>query len=92
MKDKVKVGILGFAHGHVNAYCNQWRERPELGIEVVAGWDHDAERLDQAVQNHGVNPHSKVAALLDDKDIQAVVVSAETSLHAAAGTGTMSSS
>lgn len=82
MKDKVKIGILGFAHGHVSAYCHQWRERPELGIDVVAGWDHDAERLEQAVKNHGVDPRSTVDALLDDEHIQAVVVSAETSLHA----------
>ena len=22
----MKIGILGFAHSHVNAYCSQWRE------------------------------------------------------------------
>ena len=41
----IKVGILGFAHGHVNAYCVQWRDHPEFGVEVVGAWDHDAERL-----------------------------------------------
>jgi hypothetical protein len=41
----MKVAILGFAHGHVGMYCDAWRDRPELGIEVVAAWGHDPVRL-----------------------------------------------
>ncbi len=82
MTDSIKVGILGFAHGHVNAYCTQWRDRPELGVDVIAGWDHDNKRLANAVDNFGVQSFTEVDALLDGADIQAVVVSAETSLHA----------
>ncbi len=37
----VTVGILGFAHGHVNAYCGRWREDESMGVRVAAGWDHD---------------------------------------------------
>ena len=40
-----RIGILGFAHGHVNAYCRQWRSHPDMGVEVVCGWDHDPARL-----------------------------------------------
>ena len=36
----VKVGILGFAHGHVMAFGGRWM-RSQLGVEIVAGWDHD---------------------------------------------------
>ncbi len=78
----IKVGILGFAHGHVNAYCTQWRTRPELQVSVVSGWDHDAARLQSAADSHGFTPFSDVAALLADSEVQAVVVSSETSLHA----------
>jgi len=76
----IKVGVLGFAHGHVHAYCSQWRARPELDITVVAGWDHDAARLQQAADNHGFAQCSDVASVLDQVD--AVVVSSETSMHA----------
>jgi len=76
----VKVGILGFAHGHVNAYCTQWRQRPELGIEVFAGWDHDAGRLQKAVEDFGLTPCANVADLL--KRVEAVVIASESSLHA----------
>ena len=33
----VKVAILGFAHGHVNTYVDQWVARPELGVTIVSG-------------------------------------------------------
>ena len=66
----------------MNSYCNRWREHPEMGVNVIAGWDHDAARLEQAVANHGVQPYADVDALLANDDVQAVIVAAETSLHA----------
>jgi len=77
----LQVGILGFAHGHVNAYCAQWRDHPEWGVRVSAGWDHDAGRLAQAAQDFGVTPYAEVDALLSS-DVAAVVVAAETARHA----------
>ena len=77
----IQMGILGFAHGHVNAYCAQWRQRPELGVNLVAGWDHDAARLAKAAADYAITPYGSAAELLAS-DVQAVVVSAETSLHA----------
>lgn len=82
MIDRIKVGILGFAHGHVNAYCTQWCEHPEWGIDAIAGWDHDAARMAKAVSDHGVQAYADVNTLLQNDNIQAVVISAETSLHA----------
>jgi len=76
----IKVGILGFAHGHVNAYCAQWRSRQELGIEVVAGWDHDADRLRISSEALGVRPFDSIPELLAEVD--AVVITSETSFHA----------
>lgn len=79
--DAVRVGILGFAHGHVNAYCNVWRDRPELGVRVVAAWDHDAERLRANAENYGLQACPTVEALLD-AGVDAFVVASETSMHA----------
>jgi predicted dehydrogenase len=82
MTERVNVGILGFAHAHVNAYCTKWRENPGWGVDVVAGWDHNKERLETAVKNHGVKGISAVEDLLSNPEVQAVVVSAETAMHA----------
>lgn len=76
------IGILGFAHGHVHAYCRRWREQPELGVRPVAGWDHDADRLARAATDLGIEPAGSAAALLARPDLAAVVIAAETSLHA----------
>ena len=78
----IGVGILGFAHGHVNNYLAQWRQRPELGVAATAGWDHDAKRAADAGQKHGLAICASPVELLSRPDVQAVVVAAETSLHA----------
>lgn len=75
-----RIGILGFAHGHVHAYCSQWRQHFAHDVQVVAGWDHDAARLDKKAAEHGI----EACASPDDvlAKVDAVVIAAETSLHA----------
>jgi len=78
----IGVGILGFAHGHVGAYLNAWRQTPAMGVRAIAGWDHDADRLHSAVKRHDLAPAALVDELLRRDDISAVVIAAETSKHA----------
>ncbi len=78
----IKVGILGFAHGHVNMYCREWRAHPEHGVSVLYGWDHDGQRLEKAVAEFKIMAAESPEALLSQKDISAVVIASETSLHA----------
>lgn len=75
------VAILGFAHGHVMAFGEEWVKRPELGITVTAGWDHDAARLAASAKTF---PGMKQCASVEEalEDVDAVVISSETSLHA----------
>jgi predicted dehydrogenase len=78
----VRVGILGFAHGHVGTYCGRWRERPEMGVRVVAGWDHDDARAADSCARFGIERAASAEALAAREDVDAVVIGAETSLHA----------
>lgn len=78
----VHVGILGFAHGHVNAITAQWRLRPELDIVVAAGWDHDSTRLTAAADRFELRACTKAEEILDDETVEAVFVAAETNRHA----------
>ncbi|GAA3399973.1 Gfo/Idh/MocA family protein [Paenibacillus hodogayensis] len=81
MKERINVGVLGFAHGHIHTYCSEW-SGGEHGLRVAAGWDHDADRLEKARQSYGLQPYGTAAELLERDDIQAVVIGAETSFHA----------
>lgn len=81
-KSKISVGILGFAHGHVGMYCARWRDCPELGVRVVASWDHDVARAEGNCANFGIDRAETVEALLGRDDIDAVIIAAETSMHA----------
>lgn len=78
----IRLGILGFAHGHVGTYCGQWLKLPRDQVEVVAGWDHDPARAANAAEKLGLAVASSADALLGRDDIDAVVIGVETSLHA----------
>jgi predicted dehydrogenase len=78
----IQAAVLGFAHGHVNAYCARWREHPEFGVNIAYGWDHAADRLEKAWKDYGIQTYSEVDRLLEQPDLEAVIIAAETSLHA----------
>jgi predicted dehydrogenase len=76
------IGIVGCAHGHVGMYCAEWRKHPEQDVSVVAAWDHNAQRLAAFGGAHGARTYEQLDELLAAPDVQAVVIGAETSLHA----------
>jgi len=72
------VAILGFAHGHVGVYCEHWIRSAQ--INLVAGWDHDPSRAATAKEKHRIEMLATPQEAMDRAD--AVVIGAETSLHA----------
>jgi predicted dehydrogenase len=78
----IGVGILGLAHGHVNAYCTEWKQNPAFGIDLLAAWDHDEARLAKNAAAFGLQGYADLDAFLARPGLQAVVIAAETSLHA----------
>lgn len=79
----IRLGILGFAHAHVGMYCERWRQQEEtLGVHLTAGWDHDAVRLQGAGERYRLAAAVSAAELLARTDVDAVVIAAETSMHA----------
>jgi len=78
----IRLGILGFAHGHIGLYADRWQKQPELGVELAAGWDHDAERAKVSCQHYSMAQAASPQDLLARKDVDAVVICAETSMHA----------
>lgn len=80
--NEIRIGILGFAHGHIGGYIGKWQQQPEMGVKVAAGWDHDAERAAANCTSFGLDNAASVEALVSRNDIDAVVITAETSMHA----------
>ena len=78
----INLGILGFAHGHVGVYCGQWRKLSPQDVRLIAGWDHDAQRAAAAREKFQVELQNSAAAVVTRNDVDAVVIGAETSLHA----------
>lgn len=79
-----KVGILGFAHGHVFSFAGEWMRDPaRYNVTVTCAWDHDKERLSASLEKlpSGIKAFDSAKALLES-DIDAVVVSSETAYHA----------
>ena len=78
----INVAVLGFAHGHVSSYCKQWTEDDRYGVNLVAGWDHDQARLAKSADAFGVRAYDSLDDCLAHPDLQAVMIGAETSMHA----------
>ena len=77
----INIGILGFAHGHIGAITKEWKSHPEWDVKLSGGWDHDAARGQKNCESLEIPFYESEEALLES-DIQAVIITSETSLHA----------
>lgn len=78
----MKLGLLGCAHAHVQAYCGRWREHPEWGVTPVAVWDRDPARAAESAEAWELEVAPSPEALLAREDLGAVIIAAETAFHA----------
>lgn len=88
--DKLRVGVLSHAHGHVSMYCQVMRNYEDA--DVVACWDDIPERGQAVASQHGFVYRDTPQAIVEDPEIDAVMIGIETNRHAdmvelAAGAG-----
>ncbi len=76
----VRLGVVSFAHGHVNAYLKSIAAMDDA--VAVAGWDDDTERGRQACRQHAITFEPDLDRLLARDDIDAVFVTSQTNRHA----------
>ena len=77
----VRLGVISFAHGHVNAYLESIKDFDDA--VAVAGWDEDRERGAAACAKYGMEFEPDLDALLRRDDLDAVFVTSPTNRHAA---------
>ncbi len=85
MKSPIGIGVISFAHGHSQAYCQRILSRSHdeyANVHLVACWDDDLERGKAAADKYGMRFVPNLEDLLDDKNIHAVIVATETNRHA----------
>ncbi len=79
MSSKKRIGVLSFAHGHVNAYCHQIKSFDDA--ELIACWDHDAARGSANAANFGIPFIESLDEILKRTDIDCFMIASETNRH-----------
>ncbi|WP_395138541.1 Gfo/Idh/MocA family protein, partial [Armatimonas sp.] len=77
---KIRIGVLSFAHGHINAYCAQLKNFPDA--ELIAVWDDNQARGREAAERFGMEFIADYKDLVARPDIDAVIITSETNRHA----------
>ena len=80
MTNKIRIGVLSFAHGHVSAYCS--RLQGFADAELIALWDDNESRGRDAATRFGMAFEPDYRVLLAREDIDAVIITSETNKHA----------
>ncbi len=77
----LRLGVVSFAHGHVNRYIEAIGAFPDA--RVVAGWYADRDRGAAQCDRYGLQWEPDLDALLRRDDLDAVFVTSPTNQHAA---------
>ncbi|MBM3500552.1 MAG: hypothetical protein FJX74_17995, partial [Armatimonadetes bacterium] len=77
---KIGIGVLSYAHGHVNSYSAEIRGFEDA--ELISVWDDNLERGKANADNFGAAFKPHLEDVLDDPAIQLVMIASETNKHA----------
>ncbi len=80
MNTKIGIGIISFAHGHANAYCNMMKTFDD--VRLIACWDDNVERGNNAAKQYGMNFTPHLEDVVQHPEIDGVIVTCETNRHA----------
>lgn len=80
MMQKLGIGIVSFAHGHVNAYAHQIKNFDDA--QLIACWDDDEARGEQNARTFGIPYSRNLDDVLGRPDVDCVIVASETNRHA----------
>ena len=80
MNTEIGIGVISFAHGHANAYCNKMRGFDD--VQLIACWDDNIARGENAANQYGMSFSPHLEDVLNNKAIDAVIVTCETNRHA----------
>lgn len=74
------IAVLGWAHAHVTLYAEEIGKMEDA--RVVTSWDHDSARGQLNAEKYGCETSTNLDEVLHNKEVNAVIIGTETSLHA----------
>ena len=77
---KIGIGVLSYAHGHVNAYSAEIKGFDDA--ELLSVWDDNLDRGKANAEAFGAAFKPHLEDVLDDKAIELVIIASETNKHA----------
>ncbi|PYI53479.1 Gfo/Idh/MocA family protein [Paenibacillus flagellatus] len=78
--NKLKVGMISFAHGHAFSYLHSLLALPQ--VELVGIADEVKSRVEEVVGKHGLAYYADYRDLLAQDSLDAVVICSENAFHA----------
>lgn len=79
-KGKLGIGILSWAHGHVNAYASKIQRFEDA--QLVSCWDDDAQRGAANAANYDMTYSPHLEDVLGNQEVDCVIIASETDKHA----------
>jgi len=78
--NKLKVGMISFAHGHAFSYLRSLSALPTVEVAGIA--DEVKSRVEETVVHYGLAYYEDYRDLLDNAEVDAVVICSENAYHA----------
>ena len=76
---KIGIGIVSWAHGHVNAYARRIQGFDDA--RLVGCWDDDVERGMRNAEEFGIAFSPRLEELLANREVESVIIASETNKH-----------
>ncbi|MBT4137767.1 MAG: Gfo/Idh/MocA family oxidoreductase [Candidatus Latescibacteria bacterium] len=78
--EKVNIGVLSHAHGHINTYCQEMMHFED--VDLIATWDDNEERGRTNAQKFGLDFCTTPEEVVNNDHIDTVLIGVETNRHA----------
>jgi predicted dehydrogenase len=80
--DQAGIGILSFAHGHANVYCQTLANQTSFpDVKLVSAWDDNLDRGAYNTQRFNIPLRATPYEVINDPQVNAVIVTCETNRH-----------
>jgi predicted dehydrogenase len=77
------IGILSFAHGHANVYCQVMSDKVQFpDARLISAWDDNPSRGAASANRYGITLRATPDEVINDPRVEAVIVTCETNRHA----------